>query len=91
MVLPPLREHPEDIPPLLDHFTALYAQQYHRGPLAVSSAVRSVLVSYPWPGNVRELAAWVERLYATGLDAEVLVEMLLVEDQPQRNLSPPRK
>jgi transcriptional regulator with PAS, ATPase and Fis domain len=89
VVLPPLREHPEDIPPLLDHFTALYAQQYHRGPLAVSSVVRSVLVSYPWPGNVRELAAWVERLYATGLDAEVLVEMLLVEDQPQRDLSPP--
>ncbi len=89
VVVPPLREHPEDISGLLDHFTALYAKQYRRELLTVSSAVRSVLVSYPWPGNVRELAAWVERLYATGLDAEVLVEMLLVEDQPQRDLSPP--
>jgi DNA-binding NtrC family response regulator len=89
VVVPPLRERPEDIPPLLDHFMVLYAKQYHRGPLAVSSAVRSVLMSYPWPGNVRELAAWVERLYATGLDAEVLVEMLLVEDEPHRDPAPP--
>ncbi len=89
VVVPPLRERPEDVPALLDHFMAFYAKQYRRGPLAVSSAVRSVLVSYPWPGNVRELAAWVERLYATGLDAEVLVEMLLVEDEPRRDLTPP--
>jgi DNA-binding NtrC family response regulator len=89
VVVPPLRDRPEDIPTLLDHFTALYAKLYHRGPLTVSSAVRSVLMSYPWPGNVRELAAWVERLYATGLEAEVLVEMLLVEDQPRRDVNPP--
>ena len=36
-------------------------------------------MSYAWPGNVRELAAWVERLYATGLEPEVLAEMLLLE------------
>jgi DNA-binding NtrC family response regulator len=89
VVVPPLRDRPEDIPTLLDHFTALYAKLYRRGPLGVSSAVRSVLMSYPWPGNVRELAAWVERLYATGLEAEVLVEMLLVEDQPRRDVNPP--
>jgi two-component system, NtrC family, response regulator HydG len=41
-------------------------------------------VSYAWPGNVRELAAWVERLYATGLEPEVLAEMLLVESGPYR-------
>jgi DNA-binding NtrC family response regulator len=89
VVVPPLRERPEDIPVLLDHFTGFYAKQYHHGPLPVSSAVRSVLTSYPWPGNVRELAAWVERLYATGLEAEVLVEMLLVEDEPRRDPNPP--
>ena len=55
----------------------------------MSPAVRSVLANYPWPGNVRELAAWVERLYATGLDAEVLVEMLLVESEPQCRANPP--
>ena len=51
--------------------------------------MRSVLASYPWPGNIRELAAWVERLYATGLDAEVLAEMLLVESEPRCRANPP--
>jgi DNA-binding NtrC family response regulator len=89
VVIPPLRERPEDIPVLLDHFRALFAKQYRRKELAISSAVRSVLMSYPWPGNVRELAAWAERLYATGLDAEVLAEMLLLEAEPQRQSPSP--
>ena len=81
VVIPPLRDRPEDIPPLLEYFAEHYAKQYDSPPAAISSAVRSVLISYPWPGNVRELAAWVERFYATGLDPEVLVEMLLVESE----------
>ena len=62
-----LRERPEDIPPLLDHFTRFYAKQYRGEPSVASPSLRSVLVAYPWPGNAAELAAWVERLYATGL------------------------
>ena len=88
VVVPPLRERSEDILVLLDYFTALYAKHYKCAEMAVSPAVRSVLANYPWPGNVRELAAWVERLYATGLDAEVLVEMLLVESEPQCRANP---
>ena len=84
----PLRKRPEDIPPLLEHFTRFYAKQYHCEPAPVSAALRSILVTYPWPGNVRELAAWVERLYATGLDPAVLVEMLLVEAEPSREAGP---
>lgn len=79
VVIPPLRDRPEDIPVLLDHFSEFYAKRYESAPAAVRSAVRSVLIGYPWPGNVRELAAWVERLYATGLEPEVLAEMLLLE------------
>ncbi len=85
VMVPSLRERPEDISVLLDHFLAIYAKRYGRKEMTISSAVRSLLVGYPWPGNVRELAAWVERLYATGLEAEVLIEMLLLEGQPQRN------
>jgi DNA-binding NtrC family response regulator len=84
-----LRERSEDISVLLDYFTARYAKHYKRERIAIGPAVRSVLASYAWPGNIRELAAWVERLYATGLEAEVLVEMLLVESEPQRNAIPP--
>ena len=85
VTIPPLRERPEDVPVLLNHFTVLYAKRYKCREIAISPAVRNLLMGYPWPGNVRELAAWVERLYATGLEAEVLVEMLLVEGLPQRS------
>jgi formate hydrogenlyase transcriptional activator len=88
IVIPALRDRPEDIPVLLDHFIKFYAQHYKRKPMTISPGVKSLLMSYPWPGNVRELAAWVERLYATGLEAEVLVEMLLVEGAPSQGPIP---
>jgi transcriptional regulator with PAS, ATPase and Fis domain len=81
VVVPPLRERPEDVPVLLDHFTNLYAHLYKQEPIAIGPAVRTLLTGYPWPGNVRELAAWVERLYATGLEPEILIEMLLLESE----------
>lgn len=85
VVVPPLRERAEDIGPLLEHFVAHYARLYKTSPVVIPLAVRSVLLGYVWPGNVRELAAWVERLYATGLDAEVLLESLLIEsDAPDQ-------
>jgi DNA-binding NtrC family response regulator len=55
------------------------ADRYQRPPIALRPAVRSLLTGYAWPGNIRELAAWVERLYVTGLSAEVLLDMLLGE------------
>ncbi len=79
IVIPPLRERREDISPLLDHFSACCAKRYQRPEQTIGPAVRAVLTGYSWPGNVRELAAWVERLYATGLEPEVLTEMLLAE------------
>jgi transcriptional regulator with PAS, ATPase and Fis domain len=87
ILIPPLRDRSEDVSVLLDHFAAWYAKLYKKQEVPISSAVRGILVSYRWPGNVRELAAWVERLYAIGLEPEVLVEMLLVEDgtQPSGN------
>jgi DNA-binding NtrC family response regulator len=79
VVVSPLRDRSEDIAPLLDHYTAHYAHLYKMPPISISSAIRSLLLGYAWPGNVRELAAWVERLYATGLEPEVLLESLLLE------------
>lgn len=79
IVIPPLRQRPEDVRPLLEHFAELYAARYKRTKIEISEDVRFFLTGYSWPGNVRELAAWVERLYVTGLKAEVLTEMLLTE------------
>jgi transcriptional regulator with GAF, ATPase, and Fis domain len=79
IVLPPLRDRPEDVPVLLDHFAQYYAEHYGREPIVLSDAVASLLLQYRWPGNIRELAAWVERLYVTGLSPETLVDMLFGE------------
>jgi two-component system response regulator AtoC len=81
IAIPPLRERPDDILPLLTHFAAHYARLYKRDPISLPSTIRNVLIGYPWPGNVRELAAWIERLYATRLEPEVLLETLLLETQ----------
>lgn len=81
--VPPLRERSEDIPILLEHFSGVFARRYRRRPVTIDPEVRSLLTAYGWPGNVRELAAWVERLYVTGLEPELLVAMLLSETDPQ--------
>jgi two-component system response regulator PilR (NtrC family) len=59
--LPPLRQRPEDIPPLADHILARIARQAGRTqPLLTDAALRT-LQDYPFPGNVRELENILER------------------------------
>jgi formate hydrogenlyase transcriptional activator len=61
VVLPPLRERPDDIPRLVRHFTQRFARRMGRRIEAIPSAVMDALVGYPWPGNVRELQNVIER------------------------------
>jgi two-component system nitrogen regulation response regulator NtrX len=59
--VPPLRERPEDVPPLARHFVDQFSRQYGRGKrLAADTA--PLLVAHRWPGNVRELKNLMERL-----------------------------
>ncbi|HEY5219921.1 MAG TPA: sigma-54 dependent transcriptional regulator [Gemmatimonadaceae bacterium] len=60
--VPPLRERPDDIPPLVAHFSALHrARTGHPAPQWTDDAI-ALLTRGRWPGNVRELANVVERL-----------------------------
>ena len=61
IVLPPLRERREDIPLLVDHFIALYAQKYNFPAKRLSAAALDALTAHAWPGNVRALRHAVER------------------------------
>jgi len=88
--LPPLRDRPEDVDPLLDHFLGKCAKRYARPPASVPSEVRRKLAGYRWPGNVRELANWVERLFATKLDPGTLVAALLAQTDRRRQGSDSR-
>lgn len=54
IAIPPLRERPEDIDELLEHFAA--------GRLTFAADAREAIAAHPWPGNVRELRSLVERL-----------------------------
>ncbi len=59
--LPPLRERPEDIPLLVEHFLRKYEHETGQAAPAVSLEASRLLDVYPWPGNVRELENVVER------------------------------
>jgi formate hydrogenlyase transcriptional activator len=61
VVLPPVRERPEDIPRLVRHFTQRFARRMGRRIETIPAAVMDALVRYPWPGNVREMQNVIER------------------------------
>jgi transcriptional regulator with PAS, ATPase and Fis domain len=65
ILLPPLRERPEDIAALTAHFSAVLAGRTGKGEKIFSPAAQACLTAYAWPGNVRELQNLVERLYVT--------------------------
>ncbi|RYY29492.1 MAG: sigma-54-dependent Fis family transcriptional regulator [Sphingomonadales bacterium] len=59
--LPPLRERPEDLPELIDHYLGHYARRYGRELPELSVAARTALLRHDWPGNVRALRHALER------------------------------
>ncbi|MCW3804982.1 sigma-54-dependent transcriptional regulator [Plebeiibacterium marinum] len=58
--LPPLRERPEDIPVLADHFLKIFSKKYKK-PAKLSKSALNKLSHYAWPGNVREFQHVLER------------------------------
>ena len=64
--LPPLRERPGDLTPLIDHFLTAANRKFADQPAVeqktLSPQARNLLLRHPWPGNVRELQATIDRL-----------------------------
>jgi two-component system, NtrC family, response regulator AtoC len=65
IVIPPLRERREEIPPLVDHFLRKFNVQYGRSVSIPAETVRA-FQDYDWPGNVRELENAVKRIVVLG-------------------------
>jgi two-component system nitrogen regulation response regulator GlnG len=86
--LPPLRERPEDLPLLVDHFVRLYNRTLDRRVRTTSPEALHLLEVYPWPGNVRELQSTIRyaMVHASG---EVLTPECLPESVREWNPSPP--
>jgi DNA-binding NtrC family response regulator len=61
ILIPPLRDRPDDIPTLARYFIDRFCRDLGKRPLALSPAAEQDLRSYAWPGNVRELQNCIER------------------------------
>lgn len=58
--IPPLRERPDDLPLLVQHFLDRYNRQLSKQVMGLSDAVEQLFHTYSWPGNVRELEHAIE-------------------------------
>jgi transcriptional regulator with AAA-type ATPase domain/pSer/pThr/pTyr-binding forkhead associated (FHA) protein len=72
LMVPPLRERPEDIPPLIQHFTRLYAQRAKTTPGGFSQSAHACFMAYSWPGNIRELENEIARILEIIDDGELI-------------------
>lgn len=61
IVIPPLRERPEDIMPLATIFISKYAAKYGKGNISIEPEAEKRLTAYPWYGNIRELQHTIEK------------------------------
>ena len=69
--VPPLRERPEDIPLLAQHFLWCYATETNKKIDSIQPEAMEAMRRYPWPGNVRELENAIERAVVVGKSRQI--------------------
>ena len=74
MEIPPLRDHSEDIPALLNFYVDYFVAQEKLPFRKFSMAAQNFLRNYSWPGNVRELKNLVQRLMILGVGDDIELE-----------------
>lgn len=72
--LPPLRERPEDVPLLVDHFLGKFCREYGKKPKTVAPSLMHRFLTHPWKGNVRELENTVSRAVLLSAGSEIQAE-----------------
>jgi DNA-binding NtrC family response regulator len=83
--VPPLRERPEDIFPLAEHFLSMCAVRSGRPFDGFSPEAKELLLSYHFPGNVRELYNLVERATILCPSKQILAEHIAIPKRPQKD------
>src|SRR5262245_54861871 len=86
--IPPLRERPEDVIPLAEHFLAQACFDYHLPPHRLTDEARAALVAYDWPGNIRELSSVIERVALNSDSTEVSAANLGLISRRRHEMSP---
>jgi DNA-binding NtrC family response regulator len=84
IVVPPLRERREDIPPLVRHFVQKYSQRIKKPIETIPTAAMNAISEYHWPGNIRELEHFIERavILSSGSELEVPLAELPHQEKP---------
>lgn len=72
MSMPPLRNHPEDVPALAQFFIDRYVKEFSKKYFRVGSDAARILMRYQWPGNIRELENTIERAVILGVNGDFL-------------------
>jgi transcriptional regulator with GAF, ATPase, and Fis domain len=82
VVVPPLRERPEDIPLLVSAFVRSCVRRMNRHVETVSEGTLKALMEYSWPGNVRELQNFIERavIMSPGKSLAAPLDSLVLQD-----------
>jgi DNA-binding NtrC family response regulator len=81
--IPPLREHKEDIPYLVDHFIERFARESGKQISGITPAALKLLMDFHWPGNVRELENIIERAVAFAEEATLDVRDIRLDLSPR--------
>jgi hydrogenase-4 transcriptional activator len=86
ILLPPLRERPEDIPAMARHFAERAALRFGLAPVMPTEPDIRLLQSYDWPGNIRELGTVVDRaaILGNGRRLELASALGLAAPQPSQ-------
>lgn len=85
--LPPLREHPEDIPLLANHFIKPACQNAKKSVSGISREAMEILTRYHWPGNIRQLENVIERA-VTLTTNNILMPSDISEDLDPKETTP---
>ncbi len=86
--IPSLRERPEDIPLLIQHFLQQSAKENNRTIESITPDALQVLNAYPWPGNVRELRNAIERMVVMTRNPRITLRDVPVEIREHQTAGP---
>jgi two-component system response regulator AtoC len=84
VLVPPLRERRDEVPPLVSHFLERFSARYGRPARPPSARLQALLARHPFPGNVRELENLVKRVVVLGSEEPIVRELLARERAAKR-------
>jgi formate hydrogenlyase transcriptional activator len=88
LVVPPLRERSDDIPPLVEYFVARFAERLGRKVSRVDRQTMELLQGYHWPGNIRELQNVIERSVILAVGGTLHIDAGVLETAASRKTDP---